>query len=212
MSVLDNVINNVAQTPTFLTTFPSPTVLESIPSLINVYNGVATDSVKVMDGAAKIQVFQRARAMKINVSPSAKLMDHPIENGATRTDFRIINPLEIELSVICTGSDYQSVYQEIKAAWLAGNLYTVVSKADSYFNMMISAIPHDETPDMYDVIVLAVKMREVIQVETQYQPLPAKRVRHTNDQSTVNSGAVTPATPPPSLLAQGVDALKSLIH
>ncbi len=185
---------------------PVPPAVKSAPTNQLQYNGPTQRDVVAVYDSSWNQVFPLARAMKINVLPTSKLMDHPIEDGATRTDFRIFNPTEIELSVICTSRQYKSVYQQIKSAYLSGDVFFVTSKADTYSNMMIQAMPHDEIPDMFDVISVAIKMRQVILVATQYQPLPAAQVQDPNDQSTVNTGATTPK-PGPSLLADAFPKL-----
>lgn len=151
----------------------------------------ATDLVGVFDSSFN-QVFDLARPLKLSVNTQSKLMDHPIEDGSTITDFRIIPPIELELSLVCTSRDYISVYQQIKTLYSSGALLIVFSKVETYLNMMIQAMPHEETPDMFDVIPVALKMREVQIVRTQYQPLTAKKVRKAKDQSTVKTGDTVP--------------------
>ena len=205
-------LSSIQSIPTLIKTFPVPALVKSIPGLGGIFPGsLPKDAVTIFDNSLN-QAFTMARAVKVNVSPTSKLMDHPVEDGATTTDYRIINPLEIELALICTGKDYKSVYQQIKTAWLSGDLFTIQTKADTYVRMMISSIPHDEIPDMFDVIAVAVKMREVIIVATQYQPLPASKVKHVNSQSTIHAGNITPTAPPSSLLSQGLNALKGMMH
>jgi len=148
------------------------------------------------------QLFTDARIMKANVNIQSKLMDHPVEDGSLISDFRIVLPVEIELSVICTGIAYRDVYKRICDWFLAGWTLNVSTKVQTYKNMMIQAMPRDETPDMFDVCVIALKLREVVIITTQYQTLTAGDVASANDQSTISSGVVAPKTPPPSLLVQ----------
>ena len=205
-------IASLQSIPQLVKTFPVAPLIKSIPGLGGLFPGsIPSDPVSILDDSTN-QVFTMARAMKINVSPTSKLMDHPIEDGSTRTDFRIINPIEIELSLICTGKDYKSVYQQIKTAWLSGDLFTVNSKADTYVRMMIASIPHDEISEMFDVISISIKMREVIIVETQYQPMPVKKVKHKHDQSTVHAGAVLPAAVPASVEANIATSVMNFFH
>lgn len=168
----------------------------------------AVDVVGVFDDSFN-QLFNLARPIKANINPSSKIMDHPIEGGATSSDFRIILPTEIELSLICSSDEYKSAYQQIKTVYLAGQTVTVKTRADTYLNMMISGMPHDETPDMYNAIAVALKLREIIFVTTQYQSLPPSQVQNSDDQSTVKAGEATPKTP--SLAFQGLAAAKSLV-
>ena len=150
------------------------------------------DTVALYDASFN-QVFEMARAVKANINVSSKLLDHPVENGATMTDFRIALPTEIELSVICTGKDYRTLYQAIRDTYANGISLILVTKADTYYNLMIQAMPHEETPDMFDVLAVAIKLREVMIIDTIYQPFTAVKVKKATDVSTVKTGETAPA-------------------
>lgn len=222
---LSNIVSaanlNIPQLPP-VPTFPSIPSPPQIPNLSSINNGnftnpprgptSATDVVGIFDDSGN-QILDLARPIKANVSPSSKIMDHPIETGATISDFQIFLPVEIELSLLCTSSEYRSVYQQINTAFQAGATLTVLTKANAYVNMLIQAIPHEETPEMFDVLPVAVKLREVIQVTTQYQALAPSDVLNPNDQSTVSTGETSPQT---STIAQNivhstVNALRSVL-
>lgn len=180
--------------------FP-PAIALTIPSDVLELSGpLAEDVVAVYDQSYN-QMFPMARPVKINVTPRSKLMDHPIEDGSVITDFRIILQTEVELAVLCTGESYQDVFQEVKAAYLSGEVFTIVDKADTYFNMMVETMPYDLTSDMYDGIPIGVRFREIQLVAAQYQPLAAADVKNTDDQSTMNTGETTPKEAPKSSAA-----------
>ena len=164
------------------------------------------DAVALYDASFN-QVFEMARSVKANINVSSKLLDHPVENGATMTDFRIAMPTEIELSVICTGKDYRTLYQAIRDTYANGISLILVTKADTYYNLMIQAMPHEETPDMFDVLAVALKLREVMIIDTLYQPFTAAKVKKSTDVSTVKTGETIPA-PSASFAAQLVNSFK----
>jgi hypothetical protein len=58
--------------------------------------------------------------------------------------------------------------------------------------MLIEAMPHEESPEMFDAIPLAVKLRQIQQVLVQYQALTETQVAQPVDQSTVNTGTQQP--------------------
>lgn len=170
------------------------------------------DEVAVFDNAWN-QAFPAARPVKVTVSPMSRLMDHPVENGSIITDFRVIMPTQLELSLVCSSEDYRSVYQQIKSAYLSGEVFSIIDKADTYFDMIIQGTPYDLSTEMMDGIMVGVRFREVRLVNTQYQSLPVESVSNANDQSTLNSGMKTPATVPetnmPSSIAKkGYDYIK----
>jgi hypothetical protein len=150
------------------------------------------DVVGVFDNDTFEQLFITARPMKANVTRQQKIMDHPIESGAIVSDFAIILPVEIELSMLLTGQQYTAMYQEISTYFNTQQLVSIQTKATVFPNMMIQAMPHEETPEMFDVLPLALKFREVQMVTVQYQALPPTAVQTPTDTSTVQRGTQQP--------------------
>lgn len=153
---------------------------------------LAADVVGVFTADTFKQVFPEARPIKVVVKEEAKLMDHPVETGAVITDHRIILQVEIEISLIIQAINYRDVYQAIKQLYLQGTLLTVQTKADLYSNQIITGLPHEENPDTFDTLVIALKMKEVQFVTPQYGIVP----RNTTNTSTVDRGTqqTMPAT------------------
>jgi hypothetical protein len=156
----------------------------------------AVDVVGVFDANLN-QLFADARPIKAMVKPDSKFMDHPGESGITITDHRVFEPVEIELSMILKAATFRDTYQQVKTAYVGLTALSVQTKADTYANMYIIAMPHDEDPDLFDTISLALKLREVNFVVAQYAQLPASLVSNKSNSSTVKTGQKTaaPATP-----------------
>lgn len=161
----------------------------------------AVDSVGVYTQDFK-QVFREARAIKAVVKEQAKVMEHPVENGSVITDYRIVLPVEIDLSLILNSSDYQSVYKSIRQYFFNMTLLTVQTRAGVYENQIISALPHEEDPNLYDALTIALSLRQVIFVTAQYGVTP-KADKNTN---TVDRGLQQgkPATSGQNTFAQSV--------
>lgn len=156
----------------------------------------AQDDVGVFDSSFN-QLFPGARPIRAIIKETSDIMKHPIETGATISDHVVIQPTEIELSLILDPETFQDTYQSAKAAWKALELLSVQTKADTYTNMLIYDMPHDETPDMFDTIPLAIKLREADLVDAQYAQLPKSKVRKTSNSSTVKTGQKTAAPTQP---------------
>lgn len=139
-----------------------------------------------------IQVFERARPLKATIKEDAKVFDHPLETGATITDHRIILPIEIEISLILQSKDYRDVYQQIKQLFLNATLLVVQTRAGVYENQLISSMPHEEDPEYYDTITLALKLKEAQFVEPQFASLPPRAVRNKSNASTEKRGEQQP--------------------
>lgn len=107
------------------------------------------------------QVFPRARAIKATVKEESKVMEHPVETGTIVTDHRIILPVEIELSLILQSADYQDTYKSIKQYFLNATLLVVQTRSGIYKNQLIASLPHEENPDQYDALSVALKLKQV---------------------------------------------------
>lgn len=130
------------------------------------------------------QVFRQARSLKATVREDSKVMEHPLESGATTVDHRIVLPVEIELSMVLQSEDYQDVYKEIRQYYLNGTLLIVQTRANVYTNQLIQAMPHDEDTDLYDALSLALKLKQVQFVEAQYGVVP----KNPKNSTTVDRG------------------------
>jgi hypothetical protein len=119
-------------------------------------------------------------------------MDHPLEDGTPVTDFKVIMPVVIELGLLIDTSNFDGTYQDIYDAFLDSTFLTVRTNASVYENMVIESPPHDETPEMFGMLQMSLRLREVQLVTVQYQALQQTDVATPTDQSTVNRGEQQP--------------------
>ena len=131
------------------------------------------------------QVFREARAIKAVVKEQAKVMEHPVESGAIISDHRVILPVEIDLSLILASEDYQSVYKAIRQYYFNATLLVIQTRSGIYENQLISALPHEEDPNMFNALTIALSLKQVQFVTAQYGVVP----RHASNTTTVNRGA-----------------------
>lgn len=139
----------------------------------------AQDVVAVFDNNF-YQLFPDARSMKATVKEPSKLMSHPTETGVTITDHRVIEPIEIELSVVLLPDTYVQTYYEIKAARDANTTLSVQTNTSLYSSMLIQDMPHEEDPEHFDTITMIIKFIEVIFVTVQVSSLPDSRKNNGN--------------------------------
>lgn len=153
----------------------------------------AQDVVAVLDSKFQ-QVFAKARAIKATIMRASKAMEHPLETGATITDHRIVLPVNIELSMILASDDYRAVYQQVRDLFKRGELLTVQTRVDSFPSMLIEKMPHDETPEMFDGVALALSLKEAQFVQPQYSTV---KVAKPKNSATVKQGQKQPTEAPP---------------
>lgn len=159
-------------------------------SLRNLTPTAAVDVVGVYDTDFN-QVFPDGRPMKASIKEDATFFKHPLESSATRTDHIIFNPVEVNLTVLLTGEQYRNIYQQIKQIFRAQTQLIVQTKTDTYENMYIKGIPHDETSESYDAVVMSLILDEtqLAVTEVTFQP------SNTADSSTSDRGQQEPKQP-----------------
>lgn len=129
--------------------------------MTNPFATSAQDIVGIYDQDNFDQLFSTARPMKAKINRGSQVMTHPVEDGTTIADHKVISPIEIELSVILGRNDYRSVYSSVAKAFAASTLFAVETRAGVFTNMLIATMPHDESPDMFENIPLVIKFQEV---------------------------------------------------
>ncbi len=152
------------------------------------------------------QIFRNARALKAVVKEQAKVMEHPVESGIVITDHRIILPIEVELSLLLTKDDYKDVYQTIRGYYLQGTILVVQTRSGVYQNMLIQGLPHEENPDMYNALALALTLKQVIFAKPKYGVVP--KYPKNSTQKPLGVQAEKPATESQGTIAR--DAWKKI--
>ena len=137
------------------------------------------------------QVFPDARPLKASVSDEATFFKHPLESSATRTDHIIFQPIKITMSVMMSGDDYKSVYQQIKQIYRNQIQLIVQTKTDTYEDIYIQSIPHEESPENYDSIIMNLALEETKVAVTEITFAPESEA----DNDTTSRGQQEPETP-----------------
>lgn len=157
-------------------------------SLSNLYPTKKQDLVQILDDDF-IKLFPEAQITEVRrVEENAEIFDHTIEDGSVVSDYKIINPVGIDLLVILNSSDYQSVYFSIRQYWIESTIVRVQTKTATYENQIIKNISHTEVPEMYNAIGMVIVLRQAQVVKAEYGVNPALPA-HTN---TVNRGQQQP--------------------
>lgn len=149
------------------------------------------DIVSIIEADTGNQVFQGARPMKVTVSESARLLAHPIESGGSVVDHRIILPISLSVSMILESRTYRATYQEIRQLFRDSIRLSVQTKTDTYFNLYLQDIPHEEDPALFDTITIVLQFIETRIATVQVVALSPAAVLSANDSSTVDRGQQT---------------------
>ncbi len=141
-----------------------------------IYSIASQDDVAVFNAEFR-QVFQYARPMNARIRPRSHILDHPLETGEPVSDHKVILPLEIDLMLMATAENYRDVYAEIASLFATSELLSVQSRASTYENMVIAEMPHEERPELFDVLPISLRMRAVKFVAAEANFAPADPVQ-----------------------------------
>ena len=151
----------------------------------------ATDVVAVYN-ASEDQVFAKAIPMKASVNRYSQQFEHPLEDSTVITDHRVIMPDEIQLSMTIPNGRYKDVYEQITTTFNSGDLLEVRTKAATYTNMVIQAMPHDENPEKFDAIDMILSLKETQFESVTIEVLSFQEVSRKDQSSSVDRGEQNP--------------------
>jgi hypothetical protein len=158
--------------------------------------------VVAITGAGFAPLFSAARPLTASVYEFADVMEHPLETGSVIADHIVFQPIEIELPLLCVGEvAYRSTYAAIRTTFAAGTLLTIRTRTGSYPRMVITDMPHDETPDAFNAVAIRLRLREARQVSPQ-SGLSNQQVANQNNSSTQTRGTQQTTTPNATAAAQ----------
>lgn len=149
----------------------------------------AADVVAILRTDSLAQVLADARPMQATVLEVAELMEHPLEDGSTTADHIVYRPVEIDLPLMLTGDAVSQVFAELRELFRAGTILAVQTRTRLYRSMVLIEIPHDETAEALDAILVGVRFREAVFVEATYGGLAPAKVKDKAKSSTKKKGA-----------------------
>ncbi len=145
------------------------------------------DLVAILDSSGN-QVFPLAQPLSASVDPEIRYMVHPVENGGSIIDHRVVLPVIVNVELVLTAGNYRNTYQDIRQAAEESRQLIVQTKSSTFSNMYITAYPSEENSNFFDTIVVNLTFREVQFDTARTQTLSQDQVRNPADSSTVNRG------------------------
>lgn len=164
------------------------------------------DPVAVFDNDFN-RLFSDAQAIKAVVKEQSKLMEHPVESGIIITDHRIVLPVEIDLSLVLSARDYQTTYKQIRQYYLNATLLVIQTRSGVYENQIIQAMPHEEDPEQFNVLMMALSLKQVQFVTAEYGVVP-KRANNSTTTKRGTQPTTVPTTAQTTIAADAFNGVK----
>ncbi|MGU9943840.1 hypothetical protein RVU96_09995 [Bordetella avium] len=148
------------------------------------------ERVAVLDAKTLEVLFQAASPMRVSVKESKRATKFAVEDGTERSDHVVRELIEVQIDFVLT-ADVRNAFQSLRQAHEQNKLVSVQTKVRLYENLLITDIPHDETPELGMAIAVPVRLQEFLQVKPEYGTLPPEKVAKKNQSSTVQRGQQT---------------------
>lgn len=138
------------------------------------------------------QLFDTAKILRASTSPSNTFANHPVEDGSTVTDNKIINQVRISMSLVLDQNDYQEVYKNIQDASNNTTMLSIQTRVATYNKMYIESYPSEESAAIYDTISISIDFIEQITGTVVIEKLAANDVSNQSNVDTVSRGEQLP--------------------
>lgn len=153
------------------------------PQLSNNYTPV-----QILDGETFEVLFSSSNPMRLSVFDEKRITRFPVESGEERSDHVVTNAIEISIEFVLSGFDAREQFKAIRQAFFDHRLVTVQSRMATYEDMLIEAMPHEETRYVYDGAVVPVRLVQWRAIEPEYGELQQEQVANPAQSSTVQRG------------------------
>lgn len=138
------------------------------------------------------EVLEKVQFVDGKVEDDAKLMDHPLENGAIITDHLVFNPNKANFSVVIDDDDTTSL-AEINEYYKNAVPLTLKAKGEMYPNMVIYSKPFNLSANYFNKTAYSLAFRTVQTADTQYVKMTQEQVKNPKNSSTSHSGQIKPS-------------------
>jgi len=155
--------------------------------LVDTLSTSTQERVSVLDGETLQPMFVSAHPMRVSVREAKRATKFAVEDGTARSDHVVQELTEIQIDFVLN-ADTRNGFESLRQAFLKNSLVIVQTKVRSYESMLITDLPHDETPELGMAINVPLRFQEWLAVAPEYGTLPPAKVANKNQSSTVNRG------------------------
>lgn len=159
--------------------------------------------VQILDNDDFSILFSDSSPMRVSVLDEKRATRFKVEDGGERSDHIVKNAIELNIELIASGVSARSQFQAVQQAFDNNRLVIVQTKMRSYENMLIESFPHEETQQIYDGVIIPLRLIEWRTVNAEFgellqeRQLTQEQVAQPEQSSTVNRGTQTGQTVEP---------------
>lgn len=146
--------------------------------------------------------FPDATVLNFSKDQKCRYLSHTLEDGSVVTDHVVQDPVTATLELHLGGDNYKNTYQLIKRAYMKADEFIIQTRVDRLENMHITGMPHEETSDMYDSVIIVLSFKQLTFIQPQYGRLSPADVWNPAHTDQVMVGEKKGQQPRPQTLAK----------
>lgn len=125
-------------------------------------------------------------------SPTVTYAEHILEDGATVSDNKITNNVEVKMMIILPTDDPQKTFNAIQSASENSDELMIQTRFITYSKMYVQAYPWNEDSSMADTAALNVTFKQQRTATIVTTTLPPSKVKNPINADTVDRGEQIP--------------------
>ncbi|URG13029.1 hypothetical protein B2_36 [Stenotrophomonas phage B2] len=158
-------------------------------NLFTQHSSSLSSRVVVLDSKTLAPIFDSSSPIRVSVLKEKRPTRFAVEDGTERSDHIVIEPVEITIDFLLS-DDTRNAFQELKQAFDSNRLVSVQTKVDTVPNMIITALPREESGTLGSSVLCQIRFQEWREVQPEYGELPPAKVQKKSQSSTVKRGTV----------------------
>ncbi|WP_418187320.1 phage baseplate protein [Aliarcobacter lanthieri] len=147
--------------------------------------------IKFFDNDTKEEIFKSTNILTLDAKLNKQATKYQVEDGTERNNHIIEKAKEIDMSIVLTKVDESeniASFLELLDYFNNDKLVTVQTKMNIYNNMLIEAIPHNESKDIFYGCTISMHLTEWREVKPEYGELKQEQVKDKKHSDTQKTG------------------------
>lgn len=147
--------------------------------------------IQFFDNDTKEVIFKSTNIASLDAKLNKQATKYQVEDGTERNNHIVEKAKEIDVSLVLTKTDEKeniASFQELLDYFNNNKLVTVQTKMNIYNNMLIEAIPHSESKDIFYGCTISMHLTEWREVKPEYGELRQEQVKDKKHSDTQKTG------------------------
>lgn len=163
-------------------------------NLLNFLSSSLQPRVAILDAETLVPLFTSASPMRVTVVQEKRPTKFAVEDGSDRSDHVVKELVEVTIDFLLS-EDTRNAYAQLRQVFDENRLVTIQTKVDTIENMLIVAMPREETPRLGSSVAIPIRFQEWVEVKPEEGEISRSEVANDQQSSTVKRGQVKGSEP-----------------